>query len=224
MPETPGSPWGVPDPEAITAVVLAGGRGARMGGADKGLQTFNGVPLALHALNRVAPQLGRVIISANRNLAQYRDFGVAAHPDPPGLGNYAGPLAGFLAGFMHCPTPYLLTVPCDVPLFPHDLVARLTAAFTLSGTQASMPALQEIDRHGLSRFRSQPAFCLMRRDLHAHLLDFTDAGGRKIADWCTQFPTRLVPFDAPSDDPRAFCNANTLAELDELERLGQTRG
>ena len=94
-----------------------------MGGVDKGLQNFHGMPLALHALMRLAPQVGEVMINANRNLGAYESFGVPVWPDA--LPDYAGPLAGFLTGLERCETPYLVTVPCDTPLFPHDLVARL---------------------------------------------------------------------------------------------------
>ena len=112
-------------PSEITALVLAGGRGSRMGGVDKGLQGFRGLPLALHALQRLQPQVGRVMISANRNLPAYEAFGVPVWPD--GLADHAGPLAGFLTALEHCTTPWLLTVPCDSPRFPADLAARLAA-------------------------------------------------------------------------------------------------
>ena len=97
-----------------------------MGGVDKGLQNFRGLPLALHTLMRLQPQVGDVMINANRNLAAYESFGVPVWPD--GLADYAGPLAGFLTGLERCETPWLLTVPCDTPLFPPDLAARLAQA------------------------------------------------------------------------------------------------
>ena len=116
------------DGAEITGIILAGGRGSRMGGADKGLQNFTGVPLALHTLLRLAPQVGEVMINANRNLAAYESFGVPVWPDAAGLGDYSGPLAGFLTGLERCETPYLLTGPCDTPLFNLDLVERLAQA------------------------------------------------------------------------------------------------
>ena len=109
----------------ITGLILAGGRGSRMGGVDKGLQGFRGQPLALHVLRRLQPQVGSVMISANRNLAAYEAFGVPVWPD--GLADHAGPLAGFLIGLEHCTTPWLLTVPCDSPRFPADLAGRASA-------------------------------------------------------------------------------------------------
>ena len=103
-------------PQDITGMVLAGGRGSRMGGIDKGLQPFQGTPLALHVLQRLQPQVGACMINANRNLDRYADFGVPVHADT--LPDYAGPLAGFVSGLMHCPSPWLLTVPCDSPRLP----------------------------------------------------------------------------------------------------------
>ena len=104
------------DTSDITGVILAGGRGSRMGGVDKGLQNFNGMPMALHTLMRLAPQVGDVMINANRNLGAYEAFGVPVWPDV--LADYPGPLAGFLTALERCETPWLVTVPCDTPLFP----------------------------------------------------------------------------------------------------------
>src|SRR5947209_6369262 len=112
--------------EDITGVILAGGRGSRMGGVDKGLQNYAGMPLALATLMRLQPQVGQVMINANRNIAAYESFGVPVWPD--GLADYAGPLAGFLVGLERCETPWLVTVPCDTPRFPADLVERLASA------------------------------------------------------------------------------------------------
>ncbi len=119
------------DTHDITGLILAGGRGSRMGGVDKGLQNFRGLPLALHTLMRLQPQVGDVMINANRNLAAYESFGVPVWPD--GLADYAGPLAGFLTGLERCEAPWLLTVPCDTPLFPPDLAARLAQAAMREG-------------------------------------------------------------------------------------------
>ena len=200
--------------EAITGVILAGGRGSRMGGADKGLQNFNGVPLALHTLLRLSPQVGEIMINANRNLAAYESFGVPVWPDATSLGEYAGPLAGFMTALERCETPYLLTVPCDTPLFPHDLVARLAEALAREDADFAVAAASEED----GQLRPQPVFCLMHTGLLESLMRFTQAGGRKIDAWTAQHRTVIVPFDRPDDDPRAFCNANTLHELHRLEQ------
>jgi molybdopterin-guanine dinucleotide biosynthesis protein A len=199
----------------ITGLVLAGGRGARMGGVDKGLQVFHGLPLAQHALQRLRPQVGALMVNANRNLEQYRALGAPVWPDS--LADYAGPLAGFLTGLQHCQTPYLVTVPCDSPLFPLDLVARLAAALAAAQADVAMVSALEADAQGNVQARAQPVFCLLRSSLKDSLLAFTQQGGRKIDTWTAQHRTVLVPFDAPQDDPAAFFNANTLAELQALE-------
>ncbi len=196
----------------ITGVVLAGGRGSRMGGVDKGLQNFNGMPLALNALMRLQLQVGHCMVNANRNLAAYESFGVPVWPDS--LSDYAGPLAGFLTALEHSETPWLATVPCDSPLFPLDLVPRLAEALARDNADIAMVAAREDD----GQLRAQPVFCLLRTDLLESLVRFTQGGGRKIDAWTAQHTTVLVPFDAPGDDPRAFVNANTLAELQQLER------
>lgn len=198
----------------ITGLLLAGGRGSRMGGVDKGLQLFNGEPLALHAIRRLAPQVGRLMVNANRHLADYEAFGVPVWTDS--LADYPGPLAGFLAGLEHCTTPWLLTVPCDTPLFPPDLAARLAEAVASSDAEIAMAAAPEaVD--GNTVLRPQPVFCLLRASLHGSLRRFIAAGGRKVHAWTAQHRTVEAPFDRPGDAPDAFFNANTLAELHALE-------
>jgi molybdopterin-guanine dinucleotide biosynthesis protein A len=203
-------------PHQITGLVLAGGRGTRMGGVDKGLQNFNGTPLALHALLRLQMQEGGLVgdqmINANRNLGAYEAFGMPVWPDT--LNDYAGPLAGFMTGLERCETPFLLTVPCDTPLFPLDLAERLAQAFEDEDTEIAMAAAREED----GQLRPQPVFCLLRIELLESLVAFTQSGGRKIDRWTDQHRTVLVPFDRPQDDPQAFFNTNTLAELHALER------
>jgi len=198
--------------EDVTGLVLAGGRGTRMGGADKGLQNFRGIPLALHTLMRLGPQVGEVMINANRNLSAYEAFGAPVWPDA--IADYAGPLAGFLTGLERCDTGYLVTVPCDTPLFPQDLVARLAEALEREGAEIAMAAAREED----GTVRAQPVFSLLRRELMESLVRFTQGGGRKIDAWTGQHRTVLVPFDRPGDEPSAFFNANTLAELHRLEQ------
>ncbi|MDP1999880.1 MAG: molybdenum cofactor guanylyltransferase MobA [Rhodoferax sp.] len=205
------------NPTDITGLILAGGRGSRMGGVDKGLQNFNGMPLALHTLTRLqmGGGVGSIMLNANRNLAAYESFGVSVWPDV--LADYAGPLAGFLTGLERCETPYLVTVPCDTPLLPLDLVPRLAQALEDQDADIAMVGAPEWGKDGQMTLRAQPVFCLMRVDLMESLVEFTQGGGRKIDAWTALHKTVVVPFDLPGDDPRAFCNANTLAELHELE-------
>lgn len=194
------------DPQDITGLVLAGGRGSRMGGVDKGLQTLQGVPLALHALLRLQPQVGATLLNANRNLAAYESFGVPVWPDA--LPDFPGPLAGFLAGLEHCETEWLITVPCDTPRFPEDLVKRLADAAEAAGAEIAMPVTEE---DGAPQV--QPVFCLMKASLLESLVRFTGEGGRKIDRWAAQHRRVEVPFA----DAAAFFNANTLAELRQLD-------
>ncbi|OIN94316.1 MAG: molybdenum cofactor guanylyltransferase MobA [Comamonadaceae bacterium CG1_02_60_18] len=205
----------------ITALILAGGRGSRMGGVDKGLQAFNGLALALHTLNRLqmGGGVGGIMLNANRNLAAYESFGVEVWPD--GMADYPGPLAGFLTGLERCETPFLLTVPCDTPLLPLDLATRLANALDAAQADIAMAAAPEAGRNGPMQVRAQPVFCLMKVELLESLLRFTQEGGRKIDAWTALHKTVVVPFDQPGDNPQAFFNANTLAELHQLESVPQ---
>ena len=196
----------------VTGLILAGGRGSRMGGVDKGLQNFRGMPLALHTLMRLQPQVADVLVNANRNLAAYEAMGVPVWPDA--LPDFAGPLAGFLTGLERCETPWLVTVPCDTPLFPLDLVERLAQAAVADDAEIAMASAPEED----GQLRAQPVFCLLRRELLESLVRFTHGGGRKIDAWTSRHRTVQVAFDRPGDDPRAFFNANTLGELRDLEQ------
>jgi molybdopterin-guanine dinucleotide biosynthesis protein A len=200
----------------ITGLILAGGRGSRMGGIDKGLQNFRGLPLALQTLMRLQVQsmpLQEVLINANRNLSAYESLGVPVWPDS--IDGFAGPLAGFLTGLERCETPLLLTVPCDTPLFPLDLVERLVQAMDTQDADMAMAAAPEDD----GAVRPQPVFCLLKIELLESLVKFTQGGGRKIDAWTGQHRCAIVPFDLPGDSPQAFANANTLAELQQLEAL-----
>jgi len=200
----------------ITGLILAGGRGSRMGGTDKGLQNFHGLPLALQTLMRLQLQslpLQEVLINANRNLAAYESLGVPVWPDS--IDGFAGPLAGFQTGLERCETPLLLTVPCDTPLFPLDLVERLYSAMKAQEADIAMAAATEAD----GTLRPQPVFCLLKTDLLESLVKFTQGGGRKIDAWTGQHRCAIVTFDLPGDSTQAFANANTLAELQQLESL-----
>ena len=197
-------------PADITGLVLAGGRGSRMGGVDKGLQNHLGLPLAMHAVLRLAPQVGQMMVNANRNLAAYESMGVPVWPDAMagGAETYPGPLAGFLAGLEQCETPYLVTVPCDTPNFPEDLVARLAQALVAEQAEIAVAATLED-----GRVQVQPVFCLMAATLLESLVEFTRSGQRKIDRWTDQHRCASVVFD----DAGAFFNANTLEELQRLQ-------
>jgi molybdopterin-guanine dinucleotide biosynthesis protein A len=190
----------------VTGLVLAGGRGTRMGGADKGLQLHLGVPLAEHTMRRLAPQVGRVAINANRFLDRYQAMGVPVWPDA--LAEYPGPLAGMLAGMQRAETPYLMTVPCDTPNFPLDLVERLTAAMTPELDMAMAVA------HENGAIHRQPVFMLMKVGLLDSAAAFLATGRGKIGLWASQHRYVEVVFD----DANAFFNANTPDDLEKLQR------
>jgi len=194
------------DRAQITGLILAGGQGSRLGGVDKGLQVFENQALVQHALQRLTPQVGRVMVSANRNLDVYQRLGVPVWPDA--TTGYEGPLAGFLSGLSHCETPYLLTVPCDSPRFPADLAQRLWQALQDEVADVAIAAT----RHG-SEIHLEPVFCLMKRELQDSLLRFMQSGQRKIEHWTAEQRRAVVVFD----DATAFANVNTPDELAALQ-------
>jgi molybdopterin-guanine dinucleotide biosynthesis protein A len=192
--------------DQISGLILAGGRATRMGGVDKGLQLHLGVPLALHALNRLKPQVAALMLNANRNFAAYETMGVPVWSDDPA--DFSGPLAGMLAGLEHCSTQYLATVPCDSPNFPADLVARLMAGFASTGADI----VTAYTREG-AELRAQPVFCVMKASLRGSLRQFIDSGERKTGLFAARHNGARVVFD----DAAAFANANTLGELATLQ-------
>ena len=190
----------------ISGLILAGGRGTRMGGIDKGLQMHLGLPLAQHALERLSPQVGALMLNANRNLSTYQAMGVPVWQDE--MPDFPGPLAGMLAGLMHCDTPYLVTVPCDSPNFPTDLVVRLAQGLVDASADLATAYTREA-----GELRAQPVFCLMRIALRNKLRAFIESGERKTGLFAAQHRGTKVVFD----DAAAFANANTLGELAELQ-------
>jgi molybdopterin-guanine dinucleotide biosynthesis protein A len=192
-----------PTAATITGLILAGGRGQRMGGVDKGLQPWRGAPLVDHALARLAPQVREVMISANRHAADYATRSARVLPDA--TLDYPGPLAGILAGLRAATTPWLAVVPCDCPLLPPDLVARLAPACTGAGGAV-------VQRDGDAGPRLEPVCCLLSTALADDLATYLDAGGRKVEHWVARHAAP-VRFDRP-DDAAAFANVNTLADLE----------
>lgn len=188
----------------ITGVVLAGGQGSRMGGVDKGLQEFRGKPMAAHAIERLAPQVDEILVNANRNPEAYARFGHRVIADE--IEGFAGPLAGFERGLAHASGDLVVTVPCDSPFLPADLVRRLREALEREGAQVAVARTGE---------QVHPVFCLMRRDVHESLRDFLGSGQRKIDRWYPRLHATIVGFD---DEAEAFRNINTREELDGLER------
>jgi len=188
----------------ITALILAGGRGSRMGSVDKGLQLFNGKPMVAQVLERLAPQVNEVIINANRSLDAYTAFGHRVIPDV--IDGFVGPLAGLQVGLLHATHPLVVTAPCDSPFLPLDLVARLLAA--LQNNQADLAVAKTFEQ-------VHPVFCLVKRDLEPHLRSFLETGQRKIDKWYETLNVVEVSFD---DVESAFMNINTREELNRLEK------
>ena len=188
----------------ITGVVLAGGQGSRMGGVDKGLQVFRGKAMVEHVLERLAPQVDEILINANRNAEAYARFGHRVIADE--IEGFAGPLAGFERGLAHASGELVISVPCDSPFLPLDLVSRLREAMQRDNTQVAVAKTGE---------QVHPVFCLMQRGVHESLRQFLASGQRKIDRWYPQLTTTLVAFD---DEPDAFLNINTREELTGLER------
>jgi molybdopterin-guanine dinucleotide biosynthesis protein A len=174
-----------------------------MGGVDKGLQMLEGETLVQHTLRRLEPQVGPLMISANRNLEVYTALGVPVWSDVDA--DFRGPLAGFLAGLAHCETPWLATVPCDTPRFPMDLVERLRACIGDAGAAVAVT-------RAAGRIQRQSGFCLLRRSVAPDLRSFLDGGGRKIERWLE----RQGCVDVRFDDAEAFFNANTIKDLRSL--------
>lgn len=190
--------------DAITGVVLAGGRALRMGGEDKGLISVAGEAMVAHALDRLRPQVGAVLINANRNARRYAALGgcdVVADCE----GDFAGPLAGMASAMQRAETPYILTVPCDSPLLAPDLAACLFAA--LSGERAEISVAHDGDR-------LQPVFALLDCALHGAIMDYLATGGRKIDTWYAQRRVALADF---GHRPDMFLNINTPEDRDRLE-------
>ncbi|NIP71722.1 MAG: molybdenum cofactor guanylyltransferase [Gammaproteobacteria bacterium] len=193
----------------LTGVVLAGGRGRRMGAKDKGLLPLAGRPLVQHVIDALAPQVGEVLVNANRNLGAYRRFGREVIPDADD--EYRGPLAGILSGMRYARADQILVVPCDVPFLPPGLVARFWRA---RARQAS-PACVAHDGQ-----RTQPMFCLLHRELAPDVEQFLEAGERKAGAWLERHHPVTVDF---SDFPNMFLNINRPEDLAAAEQRFRER-
>ena len=186
-------------PADTAGIVLAGGQGRRMGGVDKGWVELAGRPMIAHVLERLRPQVGALLINANQNLERYARLGIPVIPDV--VGGFAGPLAGLHAGMTRATQTYVVTVPCDSPFLPADLVPRLANGLEKSGAQLAVAKTFD---------QPHPVFCLARRSVLPHLAAFLGAGGRKIDAWYATLAVTEIAFD---DEAEAFRNINTADEL-----------
>ncbi|HSH98938.1 MAG: molybdenum cofactor guanylyltransferase MobA [Methylophilaceae bacterium] len=188
---------------SITGIVLAGGKGSRMDGVDKGLVNFNGKPMVQHVLERLTPQVDQILISANREIAQYEAFGYPVIQDD--IAGFAGPLAGLQKGLQVADSAYVITVPCDSPLMPANLAARLMNSLIKHDADLAVVKTGQ---------QTQPVFCLYRTSVLPSLVEYLQNGGRKIEDWQNSLEAISVSF---SDNAKAFSNINTRDELALLE-------
>lgn len=202
--------WAV-GPRSLTAMVLAGGRGSRWGGQDKGLIGVDETPMALSAIERLQAKpheaLASLAINANRNIPSYATFGcpIWSDEDPTA---FKGPLAGWQTGLRHCPTPWLLSVPCDTPDFPEDLIEKMVQKQSQTGVALVLAASQDhTGRH------PHPVFALLHTDLLPSLNAFIHDGGRRVMAWCETQACAWAIFDiGPEHDP--FANLNRPADAD----------
>lgn len=204
----PGHVTASPEPatatNAVTGLILAGGRGSRLGGIDKGLLDLAGAPLVQRVAQRLAGQVGTRLLSANRNLDRYRALGFEPLTDSPYPD--AGPLAGLRAGLRACTTPWLLAVPCDMPFLPIDLCERLLWAAPADDWRARVPG---------DGTRHHYACLLLPRTALAQVESALDSGRRSVRELLHTIGWIGVDFAA--SDPQAFCNINAPADLAALE-------
>jgi len=189
----------------VSGVILAGGRARRMGGLDKGLVELVGRPMIEHVLDALGPQVGSLLISANRNLDRYSAYGHPVIIDT--LQGYMGPLAGMLSAMQRLATAFLVTVPCDAPLLSPDLVSRLYDACVAKGADAAVAT---------DGRRQQPVFLLLRAGMAPALESYLAGGGRRVDTWLAQLRVAETDF---SDAPDTFINVN---EPDDRQRLEAT--
>ena len=188
----------------VTGVILAGGRGSRMGGVDKGLQRLRGRTMVEWVLERFAPQVSEVLVNANQNIDKYQLLGYKVIPDD--IGGFAGPLAGLHRGLSAAAHGLVATAPCDSPFLPLDLIARLRGALEREGAEIAVARTGD---------QPHPVFCLCRKSVLPGLGDFLAGGGRKIDAWYAKLKVVEVPFD---DQAAAFSNINTGDELRAFEK------
>ncbi|WMW79203.1 molybdenum cofactor guanylyltransferase MobA [Undibacterium cyanobacteriorum] len=202
--------------DAITGLILAGGRASRMDYLDKGLQLLDEKPLVQHVAERLAPQVSTVIISANRNQEHYQNFAqsVVSDQDP----NFAGPLAGMVSAWEHCDTDYLLTVPCDSPFLPLDLATRLAQAISATGGTALAAIAVTRSAEENTQAQIHPVFNLMHRDAAPILRQFVANGGNRVRVFFESIQAQQVHFDHAI----AFTNINTQHDLLRYSGIGMS--
>ena len=191
-------------PQDVTGLILAGGRGQRVGGADKGWVIHDGRPLIASVVERFAPQVGRLLISANRNLERYAALGTVVEDDAAGTQGerFAGPVIGVLSGLRHAQSEWLAIVPCDAPHLPSDLVQRLMNATLDAEAVAGCARVGD---------QVQPVFAVVKTSTMDRLAQSIAAGERAMHRWLESLDAVAVDFD----DAQAFANINALRDRDQ---------
>lgn len=191
----------------VAGLILAGGQGMRMNGQDKGLVMLRGEPMVAHVARRLAPQVSRLIVSANRHVDLYAPYGEVLPDGEAELGAWQGPLLGIAAGLAAAQQEaWLVVVPCDTPFLPRDLAARLVGA----AESAKAPMA-----YAMSGGQRHSACMALRTSLLPNLLAYLRAGDRKVGLWQARAGAVEACFD---DAPDAFMNVNTPEELARAER------
>ncbi len=188
---------------SVTGLILAGGQARRMGGRDKGLLEWQGQMLISHVIHRLKPQVSRLCINANRHLEVYQQWGLPVFSDS--LSGFQGPLAGILTGLQQLDTDYLLVVPCDAPLLPHNLGEQLWQCLQ---AQAALLAMVHDGQ------RMQPTFALLHKDLQDSLAAYLASGERRLQVWMQQQQAAIADF---SSQTQAFINLNTPQDWQGLD-------
>lgn len=187
----------------ITAVILAGGKATRMGGDDKGLINLNDKAMVEYVIDVLSPQVGSLLINANRNPEKYAQYGYPVITDQ--LEGFHGPLAGIASAMQVAETDYLLITPCDSPFLPGDLAQRLF--HVLLSTKADISVAYD-------GARLQPVFALLKTMLLDSLSKYLQSGERKIDQWYKQHEMIAVDF---SDKPDTFLNINSPEDISRIE-------
>lgn len=189
------------DTDTVTAVILAGGQSRRMGGEDKGLKIVAGKPLVEHVIERLSPQINNILISANRHIDAYQKLGYQVISDE--IGDNWGPLAGIYSAMIHTTSPYLLSVPCDTPLLPNDLVSRMNQE--ISAAEVCIASDGE---------RLQPVIALIATGLKDQLRESLMAGDRKVEAWMLARQHAIAKYS----DTTVFLNANSSEDIMNIEK------
>lgn len=187
----------------ITGVILAGGQARRMHSEDKGLIQLNNKPMIQHVIDKISPQVNSLLINANRNQMEYERFGHPVIADE--LGGFSGPLAGFSCALNHIDTPFMITMPCDSPFIPEDLVKRMVISMLDNDSDIAVVETNN---------RLQPVFCLLKKSLSKSLKEYLEEGERKIDKWFERHNMSIADF---SNQSEAFDNINTPEDLNKAE-------